>query len=70
MLPRQVRQGPAHPLGGAHGVQLPVEGGQHLGLLLAAQGQQGVEVEPAVGGARQPLGISLFRLHRSPSRSR
>ena len=32
--------------------------------------QQGVEVEPAVGGARQPGCISLFRLHRSPSRSR
>ena len=50
MLPRQIGQCPAHPLGGTHGIQRPVEGRQRLGLLVPVQGEQGGEVEPAIGG--------------------
>ncbi len=62
MLPRQIGQGPAHPLGGTHGIQLPVEGRQRLGLLFTAEGQQCLQVKAAI--------FSDIKRHRSPSQNR
>ncbi|MNH34774.1 hypothetical protein D3C79_953940 [compost metagenome] len=70
MFPRQVRQRPAHPLRGAHGFQLPIDGGQRLGLLLPAKGQECLQIEPPVGGQRKGPAIGQIKRHRSPSRSR
>ena len=66
MLPRQIGQGPAHPLGGAHSIQLPVEGRQRLALLFTAEGQQCLQVKATIFSdiKRQ------IKLHRSLSQNR